>query len=104
MPSIAEIFHSFSPMHGEICNVILARIRPDGTENKQAQISQPQLETSNVLGSSSEPMVVVKEEPREAQAVWQQFDQFSSKTHRERQDFLDGQELPPLSQQQVSQQ
>ncbi|EXX77752.1 hypothetical protein RirG_020960 [Rhizophagus irregularis DAOM 197198w] len=80
-------------MHGEICDVILARIRPDGTENKQAHVSQPQ---SDTFGSSSEPMIIVKEEPKESQAVWQQFDQFNSMTYREKQDFLNEQETSSL--------
>jgi hypothetical protein len=85
-------------MHGEICNVILARIRPDGTENKQAQISQSQ---SDTFGSSSESMTIVKEEPKESQTVWQQFDQLNSMTYREKQDFLNEQEISPLSSQQA---
>src|SRR5438094_39173 len=101
MPSIAKVFQSSSPMHDEICDVILARIRPDGTENKQAQISHIQSDTSNVFGSSSDAMVIVKEEPK---VVWQQFDQFHSMTYREKQDFLNEQEISPLSLQQVSQQ
>lgn len=86
-------------MHGKICEVILARIRPDGTENKQAQISQS--DASSAHGSSLEP---TKENPKEPQAVWQQFDQFNSMTYRERQDFLDGPELPSLPLQQTPQQ
>ncbi|PKK66873.1 hypothetical protein RhiirC2_714540 [Rhizophagus irregularis] len=93
IPSIAKVFQSSSPMHGEICDVILARIRPDGTENKQAHVSQPQ---SDTFGSSSEPMIIVKEEPKESQAVWQQFDQFNSMTYREKQDFLNEQETSSL--------
>ncbi|RIA86451.1 hypothetical protein C1645_330318 [Glomus cerebriforme] len=100
MPSIAEVFQSSSPMHGEICDVILARIRPDGTENKRIQ--QSQSDTSN-FGPSSESMLIVKEELKEPQPVWQQLDQFNSMTSQEKQDFLDGQELSPLSLQ-VSQQ
>ncbi|CAG8535021.1 14696_t:CDS:10 [Funneliformis mosseae] len=98
LTSIAENLQSSSPMHEDICDVILARIKPDGTENKQAQISH---DTSNVSEPSSEPLVLLKEESKETQGTWQQFDQLNSMTYRERQDMLDGQDLSHLSHQQA---
>ena len=100
IPSIAENFQSSSPMHGELCDVILSRIKSNGTEIKPGQISQPQSGTSNV----SEPMASMRVESKETQGIWQQFDQLNSMTYREKQDFLDGQDLSHLPQQQIPQQ
>ncbi|CAI2185697.1 5101_t:CDS:10, partial [Funneliformis geosporum] len=101
MTSIAENLQSSSPMHEDICDLILTRIKPDGTENKQAQISQSQYDTSNVSEPSSESLILVKEESKETQGTWQKFDQLNLMTHREKQDILDGQDLSHLSHQQA---
>ncbi|RHZ89974.1 hypothetical protein Glove_9g117 [Diversispora epigaea] len=106
IPIIADSFRSISPKHENIYEFFVGRIKPDGTENKPSQSSnQSELinTAASISPSISDPMTIVKNENKDMHMAWQQLDHYSSMSHREKQDFLEGSDSFPSSSQQIPQ-